>query len=576
MSKIDGLGDVIEADVLVIGGGLSGLWAANRAREFVESVLIVDKGPPMGYAGEGYFSGGNLQAVPPGEDIDEYVKDIISLGDGLYEQDLIEKILKQSLERLEDFRGMGCEFEEEDGALKYVPQRGLKHNACYIGRPSGAGGRNMMLGLAKKAKRLGVRYLSWVYITDLIKKDDRVIGAVGFSIRGGQFHIFKAKAIILAAGGCSFRGGYEATHMCYGEGIELALNAGAELFNLEFVTMWIMPKKFRWEGVTFLLPLGAELVNQQGDPFMEKYSPVFKSNCDYNFIARAMAMEAREGRCPFYLDCSRMRPEDKKLMTPAEGWTKLQYKQLLEVGIKPFEKRQEWTATPWTNSFVHSDHEMRTKAPGLFVAGILRNTDPGIYFGGWSICKTAAFGHWAGESAGKYAKSVARPDQIEEGQVRELKRIIYAPLGKTGIDSEKVLVDLQRNIFTVLVLKNEVSLQRALHKVETIRDEILPKMGASDLHQLAKLRGIRSMTLVAELVLRASLMRTESRASHYREDCPERDDGAWLKWIMASQQNGKLNFRLEPVPLAEYKHKTWHCYSDNFEFPRQDLANRTP
>ena len=110
--------------------------------------------------------------------------------------------------------------------------------------------------------------------------------------------------------------------------------------------------------------------------------------------------------------------------------------------------------------------------------------------------------------------------------------------------------------------------------VEDIRKEVLPQLGASDLHRLAKLRGIRSMTLVAELILRASLIRTESRASHYREDYPERDDEAWLKWIMASQKNGKLNFRLEPVPLAEYKHKTWHCYSDNFEFPRQDLANR--
>ncbi|MFC1901440.1 FAD-dependent oxidoreductase [Chloroflexota bacterium] len=568
MSKLEGLGGVIQADVLVIGGGLSGLWAANRAREFVENVLIVDKGPPMGYAGEGYFSGGNLQALPPGEDVDEYVKDIISLGDGLYEQDLVEKVLKQSWDRLEDFRRMGGEFEEEDGALRYIPQRGLKHNACYIGKPSGAGGINMMLGLAREAKRRGVKYLSRVYITDLIKENDRVVGAVGFNIRGGQFHILKAKAVILAAGGCSFRGGYEDTHMCYGEGIELAFNAGAELFNLEFGTMWIIPQKFRWEGITFLLPLGAEFVNQQGESFMERYSPVFKNNCDYNFIARAMAMEAREGRSPFYLDCSRMRPEDKELMTPAEGWTKLQYEQLLEAGIRPFEERQEWTATPWTNSFVHSDYEMRTKAPGLFVAGVLRNVDPGIYFGGWSICKTAAFGRWAGESAGIYAKSAAKQVQIDERQVRDLKRAVFTPLGKPGLDPEEVLLELQSNIFPVFILKNEANLRRALHKVEAIRDEVLTRTGASDLHHLAKLKGIRSMTLVAELILRASLVRTESRASHYREDYPDRDDEAWLKWIFASQENGKLNFYLKPVPLAKYKHKTWHCYSDNFDFPK--------
>jgi len=127
--------------------------------------------------------------------------------------------------------------------------------------------------------------------------------------------------------------------MCSGEGIELAFNSGAELFNLEFVTMWIMPTKFRWEGVTFLLPMGAVFVNEQGESFMERYSPVFKSNCDYNYIARAMAMEAKQGKFPFYLDCSGMRPEDKELMTPAEGWTELMYKQLLKAGIRPFEER---------------------------------------------------------------------------------------------------------------------------------------------------------------------------------------------------------------------------------------------
>jgi len=569
MTKLGGPEEVIETDVLVIGGGFSGLWAANSARDFVENVLIVDKGPPMGYAGEGYFSGGNIQALPPGEDVDEYVKDVISLGDGLYEQDLLEKIFKQSWDRIEDFRRMGANFEEDaDGTLKYIPQRGLKHNACYIGKPSGAGGRDMMRGLAREAERLGVKYLSRVYITDLIKQNDTVVGAQGFNVRSSQFYIIKAKAVILATGGCSFRGGYEDTHMSYGVGIELAFNAGAELFNLEFTTMWVIPTKFRWEGVTFLLPLGAVFVNEQGDSFMERYSPIFKSNCDYNFIARAMAMEAKQGRYPFYLDCRGMKPEDKELMTPAEGWTALLYKQLVEAGIRPFEERQEWTATPWVHNSVYSDHEMRTIIPGLFVAGVLRNVDPGIYFGGWSICKTAAFGRWAGESAGSYAKSQPTLTQINERQISELKQTTFQPLGKTGIDPEVVLRELQNAIFPVLILKNEAKLNRALHKVEAIKDEISSRAGAPDLHRLAKLKGIGSMVLVAELILRASLMRTESRASHYREDYPARDDKNWLKWIMVNQKDGKLSFRFEPVPLAKYKHQTWHCYSDNFTFPK--------
>jgi succinate dehydrogenase / fumarate reductase, flavoprotein subunit len=574
MTSFTCIDEIIETDVLIVGGGLSGLWSANRARDFVKNVLIVDKGPAMGYAGEGYFSGGNIQALPPGDKVDDYVGDVISLGDGLYEQDLVEKILDQSWDRIQDFRKMGVEFEEHDGKLRYIPQRGLKHNACFIGKPSGNGGKNMMIALAREANRLGVKYLARTQITSLIKQDDTVVGAVGFNIRTGKFYIFKAKAVIMATGGCSFRGGYEDTQMAQGEGTMIAFDAGAELRNLEFITMWVIPVQFRWEGVTFLLPLGAKFTNRLGEEFMKKYSPVLKSNVDYNFIARAMAMEAREGRSPFYLDCDDMKKSDKELMTPAEGWPKLQYDQLLNAGIRPFDERQEWTATPWNSDHVHSDHEMKTSVPGLFVAGTVRNVDPGIYFGGWSICKTAAFGRWAGESAGKYAEFLQGKTRISKEYIKTLKQDTFSGLGKEGIAPEEILRELQGIIFPTFVLKNEAKLKEARQKLEGLMQDLLPRMAASDLHQLSKLKGVRSMTRIGDLVLKASQLRKESRASHYREDFPERNNKEWLKWIIAYQKGGIADFRFEPVPLAKYKHKTWDHYSDYFNFPKYTGANK--
>lgn len=570
MTNLEYLGKVIETDVLVIGGGLSGLWAANRAKQFVDSVVVVDKGPRTGYAGQGYFSGGGIQALPPGEDVDEYVRDIIYLGDGLYEQDLLEKIFNQSWDRIEDYQRLGVKFiTDKDGKLKYIPQRGLKHNACYLGEPFGSGGESMMTVLAKEANRLGVKYLNRIYITDLVKRNGTVIGAVGFHARAGTFYIFKAGAVILATGACCLKGPYEDTAMSCGEGIDLAFKAGAELKNLEFMTIWVIPKKFRWEGVTYLLPLGAKFVNEKAETFMDRYSPVLKSNCDYNYLTRVMAIEAREGRGPFYLDCSGMTPENKELMRPAGGWSELQYGKLLESGIRPFEERQEWMPGFNWVSGVHTDLDMRTTVPGLFIAGVLRNVDPGIYFGGWSICKCAAFGYWAGENAAKYAES-RESLQIDEGEARKLKGDMYAPLGKAGIDPEEALTEIQRTIFRydVCILKTEANLKRALSKIEKIKDELLPQMGAKDVHYLMKLREVRSMTLVAELSLRASLMRTETRASHYREDYPSRDDENWLKYIMVSRRDGKLIFRTEPLPLDRYKHKVTRYYMDNFMFPR--------
>jgi len=76
------------------------------------------------------------------------------------------------------------------------------------------------------------------------------------------------------------------------------------------------------------------------------------------------------------------------------------------------------------------------------------------------------------------------------------------------------------------------------------------------------------MTLLAELILKASIMRKESRATHYREDYPRRDDKNWLKWIIIRLEGKKLNFSTEPLPLERYKFQPTRFYMDNFQFPK--------
>ena len=131
MSNLDTLGTIVETDVLVIGGGLGGLWSSKKAKENSDRVLIVEKGPPMGFAGQGYFSGGGIEAAPPEADVADHVRDALYLGDGLYEQDLLEKIFAQSWDRIEELQRLGFEFlTEKDGKLWGIPQRGLNHLFC--------------------------------------------------------------------------------------------------------------------------------------------------------------------------------------------------------------------------------------------------------------------------------------------------------------------------------------------------------------------------------------------------------------------------------------------------------------
>ena len=89
-----------------------------------------------------------------------------------------------------------------------------------------------------------------------------------------------------------------------------------------------------------------------------------------------------------------------------------------------------------------------------------------------------------------------------------------------------------------------------------------------DAHYLLRLEEVRNMTLIAELILRASLMRTESRASHFREDYPVRNDTDWMKWIVVGKKGGKINLRTEPVPLEKYRFKPSRFYMDHFKAPK--------
>jgi len=570
MINLEDLGQVIETEVLVLGGGISGLWAANRAKEFVNDVLIVDRGAPIGRSGQGYFSMGFIQVLPPGEDIDAYVKEMVYLSDGLCDQERFEKVFQESFDCLKVYQDLGVAFRaDEKGNLLSIPQRGLKHNASYVGTPFGHGGKAMTEALGDRAKALGVKYMNRIYITDLLKKDDRLVGALGFNIRDGRCYIFKARATVLCMGACSLKSPYEDQLMATGNGYELALRAGAEVMRAEFAMMWIMPKHFRWEGVTALLPLGAEFVNGKGERFMDRYSPALRSNCDYAFIVRAMAIEAMEGRGPFYLDCSKMTSENKDLVTPKSGWAKLQYDRLLEAGIRPFEEKQEWIqCIAQIAASVVADLDMRTRVPGLFVAGSLAHIETGVHVGGMSLLPCSVLGRCAGKSAAKYAMSAALPE-IEVDQVEAIKRDYYSKLGKVGLNPEAVIGDILKFIYPydVSVLKKEESLKRAIAQLERIKQEALPVMDARDLHYFAKSTDVRSMALMAEMFLKASLMRTESRASHYRIDYPSRDDKNWLKWIKIGYEDGKLCLHTERLPLERYKFKTWQCYSDNFKFP---------
>jgi succinate dehydrogenase/fumarate reductase flavoprotein subunit len=294
---------------------------------------------------------------------------------------------------------------------------------------------------------------------------------------------------------------------------------------------------------------------------------VIKSKIDYNYVARAMAFEAKQGRGPFYVDFSLVQEEKLWFLKAVTGWMELHRKKLEKEGIGIFE-HQEMMPGFLNSQGIKTDKSMATCVHGLYAAGRARFFEPGVLMGGFNTAMCTAFGCWAGESAGNYARGKLSPN-LDTSIVNREKKGLYGPLGLRGVEPRQALFEIQDAIFRVevLILKNEEGLSRALEEIRRIRKEVLPAVGARDIHYLVRLKEVENMALIAELMLTAALKRTESRGAHYREDYPQRDDENWLRWLDLRLKGGELTLNTTPVPLEKYKFKPTRYYMDNFRMP---------
>ena len=172
-------------DLLVIGCGFSGMWAAMRARDFLGDVLVVDKGP-RDWGGLGGLSGGDMIVKQPDMKLDDLLDDLVYYYDGLADQKLLGQILTQSYDRFMDFENLGHKFVSNDkGELCFIPQRALDYMRYYYYHPYGMGGIEKARLLKQECEKRGVRRLGRTVITDVITDGERVTGAVGFHSQSG-------------------------------------------------------------------------------------------------------------------------------------------------------------------------------------------------------------------------------------------------------------------------------------------------------------------------------------------------------------------------------------------------------
>ena len=559
---------VLSTDVLIIGGGSAGMWTAKTARQHVKDVLIVDKGP-LDWGGLCSMSDGNFIVPHEGENLMDWLDDIVYYYDGLCDQKETLDTLAKSRERFRDYEAMGHTFARNpDGSYHTAPQRGLPHIKATTSAPLGKGGQNMRRELLTALKELNVRRMGNVMITKIIKDGDTVSGAAGFFTRSGLPLIIRARTVVLATGIGGWKTSYHQNSISSGC-VEHALSAGAKLRSMEFAGIWNTPERFAWTGQSVLLPLGARFLNANGEDFMlNHYSPIIGSKTDTLYNVRAMVLETRAGRGPITFDVSRIPPEGIASRRPEAGWMKLNDAKLKAKGVDFFTDTQVWIPQLQTSQGgVQTDSKGATCVPGLYAVGTAQSHLVGVYFGGFSLCQAATSGYDTGLAAGEYAASRDMPAFdfafAEDCLARELDH-----LGRPGIMPKDMDVTVLEVVTAsdVSILKSAGALNRALDAIMHIRSELVPSMAAPDPHYLGKLIEARGMATLTEAFIRSSLTRTESRAGHFREDFPNRDESTPPYWVVLSMENGKMKTHREYLPMEEYPIKPNRFYMDQFNW----------
>jgi len=559
-----------KCEILVIGSEAAGARAAIEAREKGADVLVVSKGL-IGRSGNTIMAGCFVQAplghADPRDNPDVFFEDVVKGGAYLNNQKLVERLVELAVTEVPRMEKWGARFLKE--GEKYfqlqVPGSSYPRSLHTSGH---RGGPHWRKALGSELERLKIRRREDVFIASLLLDGDQVAGALGISLREGRLLLFRSKVTVLASGGCAqiFRK-TDASLDATGDGIMLAYRAGAEVMDMEFhqfsplcaytpsLEMALEPGVLRYE-------LHAKIYNARGEEFLERHLPLHKDWGLRDATARAIYLENKYGRGGpnggAYIAVNHL-PENIidewiREYSPAflSRWKK--------IGIDI--RRHAVEAGPgshYTMGGVRVNENCETTVPRLFAAGEVAAGMDGAerIDGGPAITWCLTMGCIAGGEASGAARDLAWPeidyDQVEEERTR-IDALFDRKTGIRGCEVKNKIKDIMWE-YCALVREGE-GMKEALRFIGEIKEDDLPRLCVSypspvynkDFVEALEAAG---MAELAEMSLRAALMRRESRRSHYRTDFPERDDKEWLRNIVISRdKTGLMVLEARPAVIT--------------------------
>jgi len=298
---------------------------------------------------------------------------------------------------------------------------------------------------------------------------------------------------------------------------------------------------------------GGLLFNINRERFMQRYEPKLMELAGRDVVARSIATEILEGRGTpqggVYLDVSHLPANVIEERLPS------MMRQFRDVGVDI--RKEPMQVAPTAHHFmggVQINENAETNIPGMYAAGeITGGVHGGNRLGGNALADTQVFGKLAGENAAKYAVKNPVPPidkkQINR-EIRHANKFLKQKKGLRPVEIKDKLTSLMWD--KVGIFRTGKEMQEAVTEIERIKKKDLPQLCVMDNktrynREWIGALEIENMVLVAEMVAKAALMRTESRGAHYRRDYPKIDNQNWFLNIVIEQKDGEIMFQKIPV-----------------------------
>ena len=548
--------EFIDIDVLVLGGGFAGSWAALRASDYTKNVILVDKAY-VSRSGASAISGGITTCPLEGDDLASWAEEFIVRGSYMCDQDWTWQLLNGQKDRVQDYIDWGIPISRaEDGSIRRFASRGMINVRGMQYKPKAA-----IKELRSRIAARGVQIADRVCITELLTSDGNwptsgsIVGAVGFHVHDGRFIVYRAKRTILATGMISMKGTHGVDNDT-GDGVAMAYRAGARLIDMEFTfggTFSLLMKNMHFPSYNVAVAQGARLINARGERFMAQYDPVRLERSELSCVVAAFAKELLDGRGPIYVDLRHVNESYwADILSLNRGNNVLLSDRIPNPRENPLLIEPTWGLWAAGRAGLQIDIDCRTNLPGLLAAGsTAKNDATGTHASAGaptSFCFVS--GYKAGETAGRESQS-CEPPQIDPARIAALAATTFAPLtrhsGNSSADRlHDELTGMEASLINGLVL-NEPRLRAMTEKVDGVL-AAMEQTRAAHLHDLVKLHEVRSVAECARLVYLTSLDRTESREQFYREDYPEIDDDNWFCWHGTRRTAQGMTFERLPIP----------------------------